>query len=292
MLIDLKTPFRVNVDKFKIDYKKDEVNPYMTKKILKKKYESLGYKTMQGDDFETNLLLVFVRKTRFMDKYIKVKLGEYKYNTKAEEYNQELLDIFDFETVQKLLFICRVCSYIGDPGFPDLIVYNKQETALRYVYAGDEILANKIVFILLSKIFGLEIKFSAVDFSDYQSPEFIEIDTLKSLESAMQSMEKRVNLEKPEDVGIDLNFFKKWINSKSIDAEDLLGSYNNFVKLANSQGKLKELVSKLETLNSSQILGSKEKPERLKALRDNLGVNMMEAIDVLNLWEIMHQRPF
>lgn len=171
MIIDLKAPLVINLDKFSLNYKKDDINPYMVKKLLRKKYESINYKTIQGDDFETILLLTFVRKTHYIDKYIKVKLGEYKPNTKVEEYNQELLDIFDFDKIQKLLFICRICSYIGDPSFPEFVVYNQKESALRYVYIGDELLPDKMVFILLSKLFGIEIKLAAIDFSDHKNQE-------------------------------------------------------------------------------------------------------------------------
>ncbi len=287
MNLDLNSPLEITADKFGLDYKKDEVNSYMIKKILKKKYESLGYKTIEGGDFETNLLLIFVRKTKYLDKYVKVKLGEYKNNSKAEEYNQELLDTFDFETVEKLLFICRICSYIGDPGFPDFIVYSNQETALRYVYVGDEILKEKLVFILLSKIFGIEIKLAAVDFKDQEYPESLKIDVLGVLEKSLQSLEKRVNLEKSaEDTGIDLKIFRSWLKSKQINSEEFIKLYNQFTQEANSPTKLKDLVTKLESIDTIKLKG--ERPEKLKTLRESLGINMLEAVDLLNLWEILH----
>ena len=196
MKIDPNFVFEIQMDKFVFNYKKDEVNPYMIKKMLRKKYESLGYKLLPGDNFETSLVLPFVRKTKFIDNYLKVKLGEYKHDQRVEEYNQQVLDVFDMEKIQKLLFICRICSYIGDPSFPDFIIFNNNETALRYVYTGEEFLPDKIVFILLSKVFEIEIKLSTADFSDNENPENLKIDVFKVLERAIQSLTKRVNLEK------------------------------------------------------------------------------------------------
>ncbi len=288
MITDLKDPFTIHLDKFSLNYKKDDINPYMTKKLLRKKYESIGYKTIPGDDFETSLLLTFVRKTHYIDKYIKVKLGEYKPNTKVEEYNQELLDIFDLDKIQKLLFVCRICSYIGDPSFPEFIVYNQKESALRFVYNGDELLPDRLVFILLSKFFGIEIKLAAIDFSDNTNQENLKVDILKAVERALQSLEKRVNLENSlGETNIDLRIFKKWITDKQINSEEFLNVYNNFNQAVNAPNKLKELLVRLEGLDTKKVLGNKERPENLKALREALGVNMLEAVDVLNLWDII-----
>src|SRR3989338_9808059 len=106
MIFDVKKPFEVSVEKFPLQSKKDEVNPYMIGKLLRKRYESLGFSVVKTDNFETSLLIEFVRKYKFLDKYIKVKLGEYRQNKNIEEYNKQILQLLTLEDVQKLLFVC------------------------------------------------------------------------------------------------------------------------------------------------------------------------------------------
>ncbi len=307
MTINLTVPFEVNIDRFKIDYKKDQVNPYMAKKILKKKYESLGYTIIPGDNFETNLLLEFIRKHKYLDNYSKVKLGEYKPNASEDEYNKQVLGIVDFQRIQKLLFVCRVCSLIGDPGFPDFIVYKRREgrlpsnfrvqnneEALRYVYTEDGLSVEKSVFMVFTKLLDvIDVKPAAVDFSDFSNSETVKINLLVVLEKAFAALSKRVNVQNSlKDIGIDLTLFKKWLEDKQINSEDIEMMYRGFIDKVSAPIKLKELVSKLELVDTHSILGNKERAEKLKSLREYLGINMLEAVDVLNLWEICKSKSF
>ncbi len=307
MIVNLATPFEVNIDRFKLDYKKDQVNPYMAKKILKKKYESLGYTILPGDNFETNLLLEFIRKHKYLDNYCKVKLGEYKPNATVDEYNKQVMGVLDFQRIQKLLFICKICSLIGDPGFPDFIVYKRREgrlpsnfrvqnneEALRYVYNEDDLSVEKSIFMVFTKLLGvIDVKPAAVDFSDFSNSETLKINLLAVLEKAFAALSKRVNVQNSlKDIGIDLTLFKKWLEDKQINSEDIEMMYNGFIDRVAAPIKLKGLVSKLESMDKHIILSSKERAEKLKSLRDALGINMLEAVDVLNLWEITRTKPF
>ena len=277
--------FAVPIEKFQLENKKDEINSYMIGKILRKKYESLGYKVMQTQDFETSLLIGFVRKYRFLDKYIKVKLGEYKRNLKILEYNKEILALLGEENTEKLLFVCRICSYLGDPSFPDFIISGNGKTELRYVYTGDELVRSKIFFILLSKILGIQIKFCSTDFSDFKNKENIEADFKKTLGEINKSFSLRINLETSfDDVGIDFNLFKSW--EAKIGQKDMELAYGLFKKKISSDKKLDGLLDRMKNIDRKSF-DEKPKPEQLTALRNTLGINMLEANELLVLMEIL-----
>ncbi|MBI4163845.1 MAG: hypothetical protein HY512_03205 [Candidatus Aenigmarchaeota archaeon] len=279
----------------------------MAKKILRKKYESLGYTIIPGDNFETSLLLEFIRKHKYLDNYSKVKLGEYKPNAGVEEYNKQVIGVLDFQRIQKLLFICKICSLIGDPGFPDFLVYKRREgrlpsnfrvqnseEALRYVYSEDGLSVEKSVFIAFAKLLNvINVKLAAVDFSDFSNPDIAKIDLLEVLEKAFSVLSKRVNVQNSlRDIGIDLTVFKKWLVDKQVNRVDIEKMYQDFVEAVSVSTKLKELIKKLELMDINSLLGKKDRPEKLKSLREALGINMLEAVDVLNLWEITQTKPF
>ncbi len=294
MEMDLRKPIEIVLEKFDFDSNKDDVNPYMVKKLLRRQYEKLGYTVMPGDNFETSLLLEFVKKHRYLDNYIRVKLGEYKPNKGVLEYNKQVLDALGIDIIEKLLFICRICSFIGDPSFPDFIVHKQGESpALRYVYIGDELLPDRLSFVLLSKVLGAQnIKLAVLDFHDYKYPGKMEVDGLKVLEKSLENLKIRANLERSElDNGVDLMVFKKWTESNSVDPKDIEEAYNKFLKRASEPNKTKENLSKLENLDHD-ILGNGGVPEKLKTLIHELKINMMEAHDLLNLYNIMKANSF
>ncbi len=288
MKIDLTKPFEIKLEKFSLDAAKDSVNPYMKGKILRKKYESEGYKVIQSSDFENSLLIWFIRKHKFLDKYIKVKVGEYKHNTKIEDYNKQIIEIMKEEDIEKLLFVCRICSYLGDPSFPDFIINKDKKPSLIYVHTGDEMLRNKIAFILLSSgILDIKISFSCLDFVDYKMPEKLDIDMEKTMQDILQAFAGRVDIEKSfEETGIDLRIFKNFLGEKTIDTEAIKKAHEIFMSAVSAENKIKTLLKKLQSASQPHTLEGKPKPEQLAALRASLGINMLEANDLLNLYEI------
>lgn len=285
MKIDITKPFEVELEKFTFGSTKDSINPYTTGKILRKKCESSGFVVVQCADFEANMLVWFSRRHNFLDKYIKVKIGEYKTHSKTESYISQMLAMFKPEEAEKLLFICRICSYLGDPSFPDFIVKKENYLGLRYAYVGDEMLRDRIAFILLSNgILNIEIKFCCLDFIDFMHPEKLSVDLAKNMENLLKTLSKRVNIgNSTEDTNIDLLLFKKWADDKSIDTEDINKSYQNFMSRVSAETPLKKLLSKLQSVDNRRLLEGKTRPEQLAVLRNALGINMMEANDLLNL---------
>ena len=276
--------FEITIEKFSLPNKKDEINPYMTGKLVRKKYESSGHRIFQCQDFENNLLVWFIKKYRNLDKYTKVKIGEYKKNSKTDDYNKEVLRILDEDKIEKLLFLCRICSYLGDPSFPDFIIYGKNEPELKYVYTGDEILENKLFFILLAKkLLDLKISFSSLDFTDFSRPENIKYYENEIIQNCLNKISKRLDMESAETL-LDLRFLKTW----SVDSwKDLESSYKLFIEFSGRPNKLKEMLSKTENLKLLSEIENKPKPEKLSVLNKTLGINMLEANDLLNLYNIV-----
>ena len=288
MLIDLTKPFEIKFEKFKFNCKKEDINQFAIKKLVRNKYTEQGYSIISGETFEENLLLEFVKKYKTLDRYSKVKLGEFKPQQKVADYNKQILELFSFEEIQKMLFICRICSYIGDPSFPDYIIYKGKEALLRQVYTGDELIPDKLIFFLLAKILGIEIKLSTLDFEDFAYPETLEIDMIKALQDSMETLKKRVNFENPQDTGIDFSALKKWVEKKSIDTDEFLAIYTKFLENIGRDNSLKELFEKLEKMDID--ISKKEKQEKIKALREAFGINMIVAGDLLNVYEIVSQK--
>lgn len=283
MKISLETPLEIQLEKFKSEFKKDDMNSFVLRKPLIQKYQEAGYKVLFGEDFEENLIIEFVRKHKFIDKYLKVKLGEFKSKESVKEYNETLIDVLGMDIIEKLLFLCRVCSYVSDPSFPNYIIYNNEKILFRYSYT-DEIIDDIYFFIFLARMFGIDnIKFSALDFEDFENPEKIEIDMEKLLEKVIQKLENRISLEHSlEETGIDFQIFKKWLETGEADPEDLFSAYNNFMEKISEDKSLNELISKLDNLN----LKDKTRKEKEMIIVKELGIDIIKAHDVLNLYEI------
>lgn len=289
MKIDLTKPFEIKLEKFSIGSTKDSINPYMTGKLIRKKYESEGFVVSQSNDFETSMLVWFARKNKYLDKYIKVKIGEYKKHPKTEDYIKQITGIFSDDQIKKLLFICRICSYLGDPSFADFVITKGKKIGLRYVYTGDEILRDKILFMVMAKgLVETDFNFCSLDFIDHKYQEKISFDIGKVMEGLVASLSGRVNMGRSlEDTGIDMSFFQKWSGQKSIDTTDIDKAYEKFMENVSSESKIKTLLEKLISMDPAKILGGKSRPEQLLALRTSLGINMLEANDLINLYSMV-----
>ena len=290
MKINLEKPFTVEIEKFKSEFKKDDLDTFTLRKPLKGQFESLGYQVILGENFEVNLLVDFVKKYKAIDKYTKVKIGDFRPKKEIKEYNQKVIEILGTETIEKLLFLCRICSYISDPSFPDYLICKSVERDLgfRYSYREGEILDDKVFFIFLAKeVFDIKnIKFSTLDFLDFQFPQSISFNISPILERVLGKISQRVNIENSiEETGIDFSLLKKWIEKKEIEKEDFIKMYMSFLGRFSKENKLVELLEKLKNMDTS-FLNKDSRQGKLMALVQALRINMLEAQDLLNLYEI------
>lgn len=119
-------------------------NDFINKQIISRMFD-----TIDGADFEKHLLLAQKHKTP----YIKVKTsGKNADRLKTEEYTKRISLAFDQQTLQKFLYICSFCSYIGGPGFPDLVVLGHEPGLF---FTTQELLPENVVFALLANLLGI-----------------------------------------------------------------------------------------------------------------------------------------
>lgn len=237
-------------------------------RLAKKYYEKLGFVVLEGENFENNLLLYFYdnEDRLFCDEYIKVKLGKAHATTDAMEYSETILGTISIVTVKILLQLCRSCSYTGDPGFPDLIILNKN-WQLNYVLF-DELSTSQKMFLLLSRLMGIGVEIVNL------APEgkSIEIDLSHLLNSVVNDRRARnimdgleANIKEAEEKASQLNdpiysdelnyllnekrknplfLFNGWLEKKILSSQDLFELVD--FTLANSRHNFDKYVEDLE----------------------------------------------
>ena len=78
---------------------------------------------------------------------------------------------------------------------------------------------------------------------------------------------------------------KKWIEKKEIEKDDFIKMYMSFLGRFSKENKLVELLEKLKNMDTS-FLNKDSRQGKLMALVQALKINMLEAQDLLNLYEI------
>lgn len=117
-------------------------NDFINKQLAGKMFDCLD-----GGDFEKRMLQEWAKK----DRYTSVKLAGR--GGKDEQYAKKIMEYLEKETLSKLLYICRFCSYFGGPGFPDLIVFG-HEWGLRFTT--EDLLPENVLFFILARELGIE----------------------------------------------------------------------------------------------------------------------------------------
>ncbi|MEM3086296.1 MAG: hypothetical protein QXT68_04050 [Halobacteria archaeon] len=93
-------------------------------RILQRHYAGRGWAVLQGADFEENLLHAEhdTVPRREWDEYARIKLGKSPFSHRARRYSAEVLRHAPPGAVENLLAACRLCTYAGGPGFPDMVL--------------------------------------------------------------------------------------------------------------------------------------------------------------------------
>ncbi len=143
-------------------------------RLAKKYFERQGFSVLDGGDFENNFMLYFYDNNDrlFFDEYIKVKLGKAHVTVDEINYCEQILKKIPEPVVRQLLALCRFCSYMGDPGFPELVLAGK-EGQIKYVLF-DELSASQKMFLLFSRMLDIEIEI--VKMAPEEKYEMIKID--------------------------------------------------------------------------------------------------------------------
>ena len=276
-------------------------------RLAKKYFERQGFSVFDGGNFENNFTLYFYDNDNrmFFDEYIKVKLGKAHVTTDEIEYCETILKNVPEHTVRMLLTLCRFCSYIGDPGFPDLVLVGK-DYSLKYVLF-DELSQSQKMFLLLSKL--LEIEIDVVKLEPIEKEETLRIDVSQLLSSVLEerrskaimegiesnieefrklngrNSEDDVNYLETERAKNPLFLFNDWRNNGTVKSEDLK-DVMNFV-LTHSRHDFDQYIQELENDPVfTQIRAKTEDAMKKKAeyMQQKFGIGQTRSKLLLNFF--------
>ncbi|GEM_PF-3496942 len=165
-----------------VDFSIEDLDIFAEKKLIEQHYKSLDYIVLNGEDFESNMVFFLKDEFIYLDPYIKVKIGKAK--KCDEEYTKLLINYMGYETIEHLLYLCRLCSYLGGPGFPDFIVLNKKSKQFVLVFVKEDLLIENVFFLAVSKLLGISIIPANIKKND--SKDFIEINIKEAFENEMK----------------------------------------------------------------------------------------------------------
>lgn len=127
-------------------------------RILARHYADQGWTVLPGVDFEENLLhdLHASVPRKEWDEYGRIKLGRSRPSARTRGYAQTIRRQAGPGAVEALLAICRLCTYAGGPGFPDLVLLG-HGFSLRAV-AIEEWTREQKLFVFLAALAGIEVR--------------------------------------------------------------------------------------------------------------------------------------
>ncbi len=282
--------------------------PYMKRKMAERYYKERGYSVIDGDDFEHNMLKLFAKEEtwRAIDKYSKVKIGRNPASV-AGDYCRSILELFSKEEAAKLLYACRFSSYLGGPGFPELIAHKESDMLFVYVGSRNELLATQKMFAILCILLNIKADFALFDVSEkpiLQALNFTLNEIIagflgnpkvqQRLETVSVSLEKAKNAElqmhalywENEKAKLPFPLFAKWKAEGRAEEKDL---EKNIADIASLGAEMMALFERMKehagTSPEFAALGDKqdEGTLRLKGsyFMEKFGINEHTAKDFL-----------
>ena len=182
-----------------------EIDVFVAKMMGKKHYEKLGCVVLKGDDFENDMLLGITKgvERRYLDRYIRMKVGRAKNTDFVDRYYEAVSPIISNRDIEILLYLCRFCSYLGGPGFPDLLVTSQGRWFLRH--PKQDLTDPYKIYIMLASLLGYDAKLLNVKTRTEQNNEKIVIDEKEFIERLLDenkhiwaSLEEAIEREKEQ----------------------------------------------------------------------------------------------
>ena len=214
----------------------EHLDYWMKKQLAKKFYEDAGYRVLLGDDLENNLLL-HVKNYPFLDRYTQIKTG--KMDPFIVRYNRIAAEAIQEDDMIKLLYICRLCSYVGGPGVCDMILVKDGSYEMRHIIAEDSMRRETALFIFLVKfIFGLcDVKMTDVVCEKRGGT--YELDAGKFFRDAIEDGLRKKQWQNLQDdmftrrykEKVPFFILQKWLSLGHADENDIYKNFNSMHKI-------------------------------------------------------------
>lgn len=292
-----------------VTFDASDLDIFTERKLIESHYKKLGYIVIQGLDFENNMVSALKNEFSYLDPYLKVKLGHAR--GLATAYASQLSACMGRKEIMLMLYLCRLCSYLGGPGFPDFIIINPQTKKWFLAVVAEELPPEYVMFMFMTKLLNIcEIKISNIQRAGLQKEIAIDIKSVfeniskterfRSFSGGIEDEVYRLRNLKDPDVKDELSFLeeqtykmpffliKKWLKEGRAEKDDVLLSYENFEK---SNRKTKDIIERLSgemhNDNDYRAMGNGKDEETLKKkfdwLMKTFGIGESRAKELLGL---------
>lgn len=246
----------IDVEEIRTPTLKEAEEDYMVQlKIAQAYYRHKGYEVLLGHDFEQNMLIFLspedATERMLLDDYLKVKLWRSKRTKEIQAYGDRIVQAFGTEKTKQMLFACRLCSFLGGPGVPEIILIKDGKAEMRYIKT-DRLLLEQFGFAFLVRdVMGIcKLSVSeAVPIDHTGQPRTESIAIRQFLENSRkgkrsdlfldeldQLVKKETNSDEIEYLetqkhSMPFFIFEKWLKSGSVDPQDILDSMEKVEKM-------------------------------------------------------------
>jgi len=290
-----------------VSFDSRDMDVFADRKLAEMHYKNLGYIVIPGFDFENNMIFSLKNEFDYLDPYLKVKLGRAKGSPLVTAYANHLLQYLTKKEVMLLLYLCRLCSYLGGPGFPEFIIVDQKIRRWSLVVVAEEVPAEYALFAFMIRLLGLcEIKMANIRRSGVQEKAVIDIkgvmESIAATERFKAFIEGTESCAKLTDSGQEdeLKFLeeqvyktpffliKNWLKDGA-EKEDILQAYKNF-EVSNSEMRalIESITKEMQNSMEYKSIGNGRDEETLKKkffwLIKTFSLGESRAKEMLNLF--------
>lgn len=255
-----------------------DLDVFVDRKLVEAHYKNRGYIVIPGFDFENNMVFALKDEFAYLDPYLQVKLGRAKGSPLVGAYANQVLQHVNKQEIMPLLYLCRLCSYLGGPGFPEFIIIDKSGS-WSLVIVVEEPPAEYALFAFMIRLLGLcEIKMAKIKRKEASEKTAIDMKAIleniaaterfrnfvENIESELHKLnsDKSDELKFLEEQMCKTPFFliKKWLKEGAVKS-DILYAYENFEA---SNSGMKALIARISAEirdNSEYVAISNNKDE-------------------------------
>lgn len=287
-----------------------DLDVFIERKLVEAYYKKLGFLVIPGFDFENNIIFTLKYQFSYLDPYLKVKLGHAKGSASITAYGNQVLDYIGGQDIILMLYLCRLCSYVGGPGFPDFIVAEPQTRKWFLAIVAEELPQEYVLFAYMARLLGFDIRISNIQRAGLDKGLTIDVkkvleaiasterfknfdgsieEEIASLKKAQETENTKDEIAFLEEQRYKMPFFliKKWMKSDA-KKDDILLAYEDFEKSnANMKALASQITKEMPHNDEYTAIGSSKDEETLKKkfawLMKAFGMGESRAKELLGL---------